>query len=83
MPGKHIASRQVARYMDARRIGRNQTMSADGADISIRTARRLDGAGRAAKPPRAYQMRQNAGTCMRPCQQSKRQRHRLDRRPAQ
>jgi len=57
MPGKHITNRQVARYMDARRIGRNQTMSADGADISIRTARRLDGAGRAAKPPRAYRTR--------------------------
>jgi hypothetical protein len=57
MPGKHITNRQVARYMDARRIGRNQTLSADGADISTRTARRLDGAGRAAKPPRTYRTR--------------------------
>jgi len=45
MPGSHITNRQVARYMNARKIGRNQTMSADSADISVRTARRLDGAG--------------------------------------
>ena len=57
MPGKHITNRQVARYMDARRIGRNQMLSADGADISTRTARRLDAGGRAAKPPRAYRTR--------------------------
>jgi len=57
MPGNHITNRQVARYMNARKIGRNQTMSADSADISVRTARRLDGAGRAAKAPRAYRTR--------------------------
>ena len=57
MPGNHITNRQVARYMDARRIGRSQIMSADGADISVRTAHRLDGEGRSAKPPRAYRTR--------------------------
>ena len=57
MAGRHITNRQVARYMDARRIGRNQVQSADGADISTRTARRLDGEGRAATAPRAYRTR--------------------------
>ena len=60
MTGNHITNRQVGRYMDSRRIGRNQSQSADGADISIRTARRLDGAGRPAKPPRAYRTRVDA-----------------------
>jgi hypothetical protein len=59
MPGNHITNRQVARYMDARSIGRSQIRSADGADMSIRTARRLDGAGRAAKPPRDYRTRRD------------------------
>ncbi len=57
MPGKHITNRQVARYMDARQIGRTQTLSADGADISERTARRLDRFGRAVQPPRTYRTR--------------------------
>jgi hypothetical protein len=57
MPGKHITNRQVARYMDERRIGRNQAQSADSADISSRTARRLDVVGRAAKSPRGYRTR--------------------------
>ena len=57
MAGKHITNRQVARYMDARRIGRNQVQSADGADISTRSARRLDGDGRAATSPRTYRTR--------------------------
>jgi transposase InsO family protein len=57
MPGKHITNRQVARYMDERQIGRNQVQSADSADISTRTARRLDGGGRAAKEPRDYRTR--------------------------
>ena len=57
MPGKHITNRHVARYMDERHIGRNQTQSADSADISTRTARRLDGGGRPAKAARAYRTR--------------------------
>jgi hypothetical protein len=57
MPGKHITNRQVARYMDERQIGRNQTQSADSADISTRTARRLDRGGRAATGPRDYRTR--------------------------
>ena len=57
MPGKHITNRQVARYMAARRIGRNQLQSADSADISTRTARRLDGFGRATTSPRTYRTR--------------------------
>lgn len=57
MPGNHITNRQVARYMNARNIGCSQIKSADGADISIRTARRLDGGGRAAKAPRDYRTR--------------------------
>lgn len=57
MPGKHITNRQVARYMNERQIGRNQTQSADSADISTRTARRLDGGGRAATAPRDYRTR--------------------------
>lgn len=57
MPGKHITNRQVARYMDERQIGRNQIQSADSADISTRTARRLDGGGRAATAPRDYRTR--------------------------
>jgi len=57
MPGKHITNRQVAHYMDARRIGRSQHQSADSADISTRTARRLDGGGRAVAAPRSYRTR--------------------------
>jgi hypothetical protein len=57
MPGKHITNRQVARYMDERHIGRNQVQSADSADFSTRTARRLDGGGRAATAPRMYRTR--------------------------
>jgi hypothetical protein len=57
MPGTHITNRQVVRYMDSRRIGRNQMQSADSADISTRTARRLDRDGRPAKPPRSYRTR--------------------------
>ena len=57
MPGKHITNRPVARYMDERHIGRHQTQSADSAVISTRTARRLDGGGRAATAPRGYRTR--------------------------
>lgn len=60
MPGKHITNRQVARYMNERQIGRNQSQSADSADISTRTARRLDGGGRAAKGPRDYRTREDS-----------------------
>lgn len=57
MSGKHITNRQVARYMNERHIGRNQTQSADSADISTRTARRLDEGGRPAKAARDYRTR--------------------------
>lgn len=57
MPGKHITNRQVARYMDARQAGRSQGTSADSADFSERTARRLDGHGWSARPPRDYRTR--------------------------
>jgi hypothetical protein len=57
MPSRRITNRQVARYMDARQSGRSQTKSADRADISERTARRLDRQGRAAREPRAYRTR--------------------------
>lgn len=60
MPGKHITNRQIARYMNERQIGRNQTQSADSADISTRTARRLDGGGCAAKAPRSYRTRSDS-----------------------
>ena len=60
MPGRHITNRQFGRYMDSRQIGRNQTISADGADISTRTARRLDRVGLAVKPPRTYRTRQDS-----------------------
>jgi hypothetical protein len=59
MTGNIITNRQVALYMDARRIGRNQAKSAASADISPRTARRLDGAGRPARPPRDYRTRKD------------------------
>lgn len=57
MSGKHITNRQVARYMNARDLGNNQTQSADRANISTRTARRLDKDGRAATAPRTYRTR--------------------------
>ena len=47
MPGKHITNREVARYLNERHLGRNQTQSADSADISTRTA----------TAPRGYQTR--------------------------
>ena len=52
-----ITNRQVARYMHARHLGQNQIKSADAADLSERTARRLDRCGRAAHEPRAYRTR--------------------------
>lgn len=60
MPGRHITNRQFGRYMDSRQIGRNQTISANGADISTRTARRLDRVGLAVKPLRTYRTRQDS-----------------------
>jgi hypothetical protein len=60
MPGRHITNRQFGRYMDSRQIGRNQTISADGADISTRTARRLDRVGLSVKSPRTYRTRQDS-----------------------
>lgn len=57
MPGRHITDRQVARYMNARHIGHSQIRSADGADISERTARTLDHVGRSVRGPRTYRTR--------------------------
>jgi hypothetical protein len=54
MPGRHITSRLVARYMQARHLGRSQIQSADVADISERTGRDLDHGGRAVRGPRTY-----------------------------
>jgi hypothetical protein len=57
MSNRHITSRQVSRYMDARSVDHNQRQAADSANISERTARRLDRCGKAAKAPRAYRTR--------------------------
>jgi hypothetical protein len=60
MSGRHITNRQVARYMAARQLGRTQIVSADAADISVRTARRWDHGGQAVKGPRSYRTRADA-----------------------
>jgi hypothetical protein len=57
MPGKRITNRQVASYMRSRQADQNQKKSAESADFSERTARRLDRGGRTAKTPRDYRTR--------------------------
>jgi hypothetical protein len=39
MPGRHITSRQVARYMQARQLGRSQIQSADFSERTERDSR--------------------------------------------
>lgn len=55
-----VTNRQVARYMHARHLGQSQIKSADAADLSERTARRLDRCGRVVHAPRAYRTRVDA-----------------------